>query len=256
MTSQSPRIYIYKITFEEVPYYYYGVKKEKHFNQKYWGSPVTNKWCWELYTPKKQILQFFEFSGEGWLEANKVEKRIISTVLNDKWCLNENAGGFFSIKSCSNAGKKSGEITKTLGVGVHGRSPEQMSEDGKKGARTHKENGTGVFGFTTEQRSKGGKKGGALSANKRKELKLGIFRFTPEEKSNFGKMGAETSKELNVGIYALTLEQRSENGKIGGKVAGNQRWMCTETGFISNAGGLAKYQKAKNIDTSKRVRIS
>jgi hypothetical protein len=32
MTSQSPRIYTYKITFEEIPYYYYGVKKEKYFN--------------------------------------------------------------------------------------------------------------------------------------------------------------------------------------------------------------------------------
>jgi hypothetical protein len=48
-----PRIYTYKITFEEVPYYYYGVHKEKTFNEEYWGSPVTNKWCWEFYTPKK-----------------------------------------------------------------------------------------------------------------------------------------------------------------------------------------------------------
>jgi len=33
MTSQSPRIYTYKITFEEVPYYYYGSKKEKAFDE-------------------------------------------------------------------------------------------------------------------------------------------------------------------------------------------------------------------------------
>ena len=33
MTSKSPRIYTYKITFEEVPYYYYGSKKEKYYNQ-------------------------------------------------------------------------------------------------------------------------------------------------------------------------------------------------------------------------------
>ena len=33
-----PRIYTYKITFEEVPYYYYGSKKEKYFNEEYWGS--------------------------------------------------------------------------------------------------------------------------------------------------------------------------------------------------------------------------
>ena len=71
MTSQSPRIYIYKITFEEVPYYYYGVKKEKYFNEEYWGSPITNKWCWELYTPKKQILQLFDYTDEGYVEAVK-----------------------------------------------------------------------------------------------------------------------------------------------------------------------------------------
>jgi hypothetical protein len=98
MTSQSPRIYLYKITFEEVPYYYYGVHKEKYFNDDYWGSPKTNKWCWELYTPKKQILEIFEFSDEGWLEANKVEERLIKPYFNtDKWCLNENCGGVIPV---------------------------------------------------------------------------------------------------------------------------------------------------------------
>ena len=89
MTSQSPRIYTYKITFEEVPYYYYGVKKEKKYNEEYWGSPVTNKWCWELYTSKKQILQLFDFTDEGWIEAQEVEKKLIRPFYNtDKWCLN------------------------------------------------------------------------------------------------------------------------------------------------------------------------
>ena len=71
MTSQSPRIYIYKITFIDTPYYYYGVHKEKRYNEEYWGSPVTNKWCWELYTPKKQILEFFKFSDDGYVECRK-----------------------------------------------------------------------------------------------------------------------------------------------------------------------------------------
>jgi hypothetical protein len=61
MTSQSPRIYLYKITFEEVPYYYYGVHKEKKFDEYYVGTPVTHKWCWELYTPKKQIQNSLEY---------------------------------------------------------------------------------------------------------------------------------------------------------------------------------------------------
>ena len=102
----SPRIYTYKITFEEVPYYYYGVHKEKYFDEKYWGTPVTHKWCWELYTPKKQILELFEFSGEGWIEAQEVEKRLIKPFYNtDKWCLNEHCGGKISLKVLSEAGK-------------------------------------------------------------------------------------------------------------------------------------------------------
>lgn len=257
MTNHSPRIYVYKITFEEVPYYYYGIKKEKYFNQEYWGSPVTNKWCWELYTPKKQILQLFDYTDEGWLEANKVEQRVIKPFYNiDKWCLNENAGGIFSIKSCSNAGKKSGELTKKLKVGVHGRSEEKMSDDGRKGGHKTYELGVGVFGLTLEERIENGKKGGASSADKRKELKVGIFGLTPEERTEIGRKSAKITERLGIGIYALTLEQKSENGKVGGKVAGNQRWKCTETGFVSNAGALTIYQKKRKIDTSKRIRLS
>ena len=76
MTSQSPRIYIYKITFEEVLYYYYGSKKEKYYNQEYWGSPVTHKWMWKFYTPKKQILQLFDTREE----ANAIENRIMQVT--------------------------------------------------------------------------------------------------------------------------------------------------------------------------------
>jgi len=96
MTSQSPRIYIYKITFEEVPYYYYGSKKEKYYNQEYWGSPVTHKWMWKFYTPKKQILQLFDTREE----ANAIENRIIKHFINEPYCLNENCGGIVSLSSC------------------------------------------------------------------------------------------------------------------------------------------------------------
>jgi hypothetical protein len=102
-----PRIYTYKIAFEEVPYYYYGSKKEKYFNEEYWGSPVTNKWCWELYTPKKQILELFDFTDDGYEECRKIEDRLIKPVLNDLWCLNESCGGNYSLKIRKDTGHKS-----------------------------------------------------------------------------------------------------------------------------------------------------
>jgi hypothetical protein len=57
---------------------------------------------------------------------------------------------------------------------------------------------------------------------------------------------------MRVGVHSLTTEQRSETGK---KVA-SQKWECLETGFITNAGNLTKYQRKRGIDTSKRVKVS
>ncbi len=199
-----PSIYTYKITFEEVPYYYYGVKKEEYYNQEYWGSPKTNKWCWELYTPKKQILELFEYSDNGWIEALNVEKRLIKPVFNlDKWCLNESCGGKVSL----DVHRKTGKKTQELGIGIFSQTKEQLQQNGRK-------TGT-LYGHI----------GGKKSSIKRKELKVGIF--------------------------GLTKEQMRENS-----IKNNsQKWICLETGHISNAGGLARYQKAKGIDTSKREKI-
>jgi hypothetical protein len=55
----TPRIYTYKITFEEIPHWYWGVHKEKNYGEEYLGSPVTHAWMWEFYTPRVQLLEFF-----------------------------------------------------------------------------------------------------------------------------------------------------------------------------------------------------
>ena len=229
MTSQSPRIYIYKITFDEVLYYYYGVHKEKKFNEYYMGSPVTHKWCWELYTPKKQILQFFDFTDEGWLEANKIEKRIIRPFLNDKWCLNENCGNIFSLTSCSKAGKMGGTKTYELGVGLHSLSTEERKEIGRKsGCKTY-------------------------------ELGIGAFSVSPEQRKEINQKINENNRKNKVGIYSRTKKQLVEIGKnwgkVGSKKTNSQKWMCLETGYITTSGPLTSYQNARGIDTSKRKRI-
>jgi hypothetical protein len=264
MTFNSPRIYIYKITFEEVSYYYYGVKKEKRYDEEYWGSPITNKWCWELYTPKKQILQFFEFSDEGWLEAQSIEKRLIRPFLNDKWCLNERCGSNFSLKVLSENGKRVGKISgprhKENGTGVFSQTKEEMSENGKKGTQIQKEMGTGVWGLTPEQRTamgkKGGAKGGAVMGKRHYEEGTGIFSLSSEEKLEVRSMGGKKAKELGVGVHSYTKEEKIELGRRGGTTTSSQRWTCTETGYISTPAGLSNYQKKRGIDTSKRHRIS
>jgi hypothetical protein len=264
MTSKSPRIYIYKITFDEVSYYYYGVHKEKKFDEYYMGSPVTHKWCWELYTPKKQILEFFEYSDEGWLKAQEVEKRLIRPVYqNDKWCLNESCGGIMSLDSKRKNGKKVAENHKKNGTGIYALTPEQKSEGGKKGGKIggkisgkmQYKLGIGIHGMTFEEKSKRSTKNGL----KHKENKTGVCGRNKEQMIEDGKKGGKISGqktyELSIGLFGLSMEQQKENQIKGGKVVTSQVWECTVTGHRSNPGALTKYQRARGIDTSKRERI-
>ena len=252
----SPRIYIYKITFEEVPYYYYGVHKEKYFNEEYWGSPVTNKWCWELYTPKKQILQLFDFTDEGWLEAQEVEQRLIKPFYNDdKWCLNECCGPVVSL----NISRKVGENSYKHSKGIFALTEEQRKEVCKNAGKKLYEQGKGIFALSSEKRSKISEKAG----QKTYKLGKGIHGRTKEQMTLDGKKGGKIggkktgrkTYELGIGIHALSKEQKKENGKKGAKKTSSQKWKCLITGHISNPGALSNYQKLRGIDTSNRVRI-
>jgi hypothetical protein len=268
MTSQSPRIYIYKITFEEVLYYYYGVHKEKKFGEYYMGSPVTHKWCWELYTSKKQILEVFPYTDEGWLEAQEVEKRIIKPFYNnDRWCLNEHCGGKISLTILRNVGRISGKKSYEEGTGMFSLTPEQKSENSKKlyekklgiHSLTHEQRvelskksyaeGKGLAKMTTEERRK--------IATKNYEEGRGWFSLTSEERSEICRKNHNEGKG---GLSSITKEQMIENGRKGGKsaskITNSQKWMCTETGHITNAGALTNYQRKRDIDTSKRIRLS
>lgn len=244
MTSQSPRIYTYKITFEEVPYYYYGVHLEKIYDEYYMGSPYTNKWCWEIYTPKKQILEIFNHSDRGWIEAQNVESRLIKPVFNtDKWCLNENCGGKISRK----ISKQIGERYKKFGIGVCGMSYEQRKKNGIKSSTWQRENGKGIYNLSKQQRKENGRKAGI----KTRDLKIGVHGLTPEQKSKAGKKGGLKNKENNIGFCGMSKEQRQKNAKK----TNSQEWMCLETKFVTNSGSLTRYQKARGIDTSKRIRL-
>jgi hypothetical protein len=95
-----PRIYTYKIRFEEIPDWYWGVHKENKYKEFYMGSPKTHAWKWDTYTPYLEVCEVFPYTDEGWEEACKVEKRCIKPDLNNPLCLNENAGGFMSLNAC------------------------------------------------------------------------------------------------------------------------------------------------------------
>jgi hypothetical protein len=252
-----PRIYTYKVTFEEIPHWYWGVHKEKSYNDGYTGSPVTHRWMWDFYTPKIQILETFPFSEEGWKEAQLVEKRLITPDLNNPLCLNENCGGFLSLSLCSEAGKKGAEILHLVKdewgrsahiMRIHGEKDELgRSMHGVKVAKRLMELGVGVTARTPEQMTEHGKKGMAAMRAV----------LSPEQMKENSRKGAGI---LN---SSLTLEQKREYGRKGGRKGGkkgsantnSQRWRSTVDGFISNAGGVASHNKANGWDPGARVRI-
>jgi hypothetical protein len=248
MEKKTPRIYTYKITFEETRHYYYGVHKEKKFGEEYWGSPVTHKWMWEFYTPQKQVLELFDFSDEGYTEADKVEKRLIRPVYNtDPLCLNENCGGRVSLE----AARKNGLKCKENGIGFFKMTKEQRRRVAKK----NEENGIGIHKMTPEQKSEAGKIGGKIagkiSGRKNYENGIGCFKFTPEERREISRKGGLKVYENKIGIHKRTKEEMREHAiKIN-----SQKWQCTVTGHVSNAGALSRYQKARGIDTSNRIRL-
>ena len=111
--------------------------------------------------------------------------------------------------------------------------------------------GVGIHSLTNEERKEIGKKSGL----KTYELGIGIFGLSPEQKSEISRRNGIKTKELGIGIFELSPEQRREIGRKSGKYVCSQKWKCLETGFITNPGNLTKYQKARGIDTSQRVRI-
>jgi hypothetical protein len=179
-----PRIYTYKITFEEAPFWYWGVHKEKKFNEKYYGTPVAHKWAWEFYTPRIQILQFFE----NWEEAKTVENRLIYPDLNNPLCLNEAVGFLMSLESCSRGGISATQIARERRIGFFGPKTALQLETSRReasilaqfsvenGRKVGKENvllRRGVFGLSEEERktnaSKAGKVGGKHTGSQKWE---------------------------------------------------------------------------------------
>jgi hypothetical protein len=155
---KSPRIYTYKVTFEEIPHWYWGVHKEKKFGEFYLGSPKTNKWMWEFYTPKIQILEFFPYTDEGWKEANLVEDRLIIPDLNNLLCLNEGCNVFCSIEAARKGGKKGGK--KGGQIKNAKMTPEQRSEWSRKAQEN----------VTPEERAEYGRRAAAVTHAKKDEL--------------------------------------------------------------------------------------
>ena len=191
-----PRIYTYKVTFKEVPYWYWGSHKEKRYGEKYLGTPKSHKWMWDFYTPEICILEFFE----TWEEARKVENRLIKQDLEKKFCLNEHCGGSMSLASL----KKGYEAVKNLP---------------SLGGFSLRDQKSGIFAYTEAEKSKRGKR--AAETN----LKKGTAVYA-EGVASLGGIAVhaekdETGKSLHAKKMAITLFEDPDHPELGHHNAGN-----------------------------------
>ena len=122
-----------------------------------------------------------------------------------------------------------------------------MSNHSRQIGLVEAKNKIGMFSLTKEQKREIGLKC--------KENGIGMFSLTKEQRQENGKKSKLTNQKNGTGIFALTPEQRSELGKKCAEKSNYQKWMCLETGYISNPGGLSCYQKKRGIDTKLRIKL-
>jgi len=218
-----PRIYTYKITFKGSNFFYFGIHKEKFFDEEYWGSPVTHKHLWDVYGLEKEILSCFS----SWGEAKKAERELILPFLNDSLCLNENAGGMYSLSAMAKGGQIVGRMCKEQKKGFFAMSSEEWSEAGRKGGRKGGkrcyEEGKGLFGRPPEKIkqdcSRGGKIGGPIGGRKSKPSKESRLKLAqtaretrrkyPHILEKFLKAGDEARKKP-IRVINLSTDEREE----------------------------------------------
>lgn len=217
------KYYTYKVTFKDLPgYFYYG--KHKDNGKPYFGSPKTWRRLWSLFEPEVQVLQWYKTAKE----VGSAEKAIIRATWDDKYSLNENAGGSFSEEVCRKNGKKTGPDT------VKAMLDHPNTKESQKCEAMNSHPGT------LENQRKQGKANGAKTG-------------ATNGRSGLAKMPRETRVANG---KATGSANGKSNGPANGKAATSQRWQCLVTGHVSNPGALSNYQKSRGIDTSLRVKLT
>jgi hypothetical protein len=245
--------YTYRINFVD-GYYYYGkrlLKRNNPLTDGYYGTPITHKekWCTTMFW--KEIINEYD----DWIECSKSEIELIRPVLNDPMCLNENCGGYSSLKILKENGKRAGtiqplEVKRANGykardqkLGMFAMSPEERTEVSKQAGLDQLERKVGIHTQSIEDRKRMGEYC--------RDNKIGFHSWSREQYEEHGKKLRDEGK----GIFGLSKEQKSEMTKKISKIRNAQRWQCTVTGHISNPTGLSKYQNNRNINTKNRIKI-
>jgi len=175
------KTYIYKITFDETPHFYFGVRKHSTpENDVYMGTPYTHKNYWEIYTPKKQILWVYD----DWNFACKIEKSLISQNWQNKYCLNMNVGGIVPTDLCQLGAIRANQTIKTK---------RQLNPDYDLKLQEHmrKMNESKISKMKED-------------INYSQSCKRGLWKGTPKEKRQ--EIGKKIQKSLGVELICFNID--------------------------------------------------
>jgi hypothetical protein len=250
--------------------YYYTYYSYEEYGRGYFGS----RGCECL--PEEDINYFGSFRDKTFKPTQKIILGIYETreeayadeiILHDYYDVANNphfanranatsTKFYVPIEKAKETGKKVAQNNKELGIGIFSFTSDKRSEMGKVGGTKSYQLGVGIHALTSEERKECGKMGGKKAHKTQQELGIGFWGLTLEQRQENAKKGEEKRKKEGLGLYGLTTEERSEAGKKSAQKLHSERWMCEETGHITNAGALTRFQKHRGIDTSKRKQVA
>jgi hypothetical protein len=214
--------YIYIIFFSD-GFYYVGKRKcpisKTPWSDKYCGSPCTHREKWFSGTPYTKIVHTFGITTDR--EAKNQETQLLRNLgwKTDLFCLNEWDNESWTEEGSSRGGKM--------------RQEQRTSEERKEHARQV----------------------GSIHGPLSYKNKTALFAQSPDKQLKNAKAGGEASKTRKIGIFAIPPEQHSANSRKAGKTTSELRFKCLVTGHISTPGGLSRYQNARGIQTTLRVKL-
>ena len=229
-------------SYEEFGRGYIG-KRSCHCNPEedvtYFGS-----YSDETFKPTQKIILGTYDTLEELAKAEEILHAFYDVAPNPHFANKHNAGeNFYYVMTSEEASKNAKKSWENM-------TPEQRSERAKKA----------YANMTPEQRSESARKRNAnMTPEQRSERsRKAQANMTPEHRSeiarrrNANMTPEQRSESARKREASKTPEQRSENAKKANSI----KFQCTETGFITNPANLSRYQRARGIDTSKRIRLS
>lgn len=121
------------------------------------------------------------------------------------------------------------------------RSGPHTEETIQKMRRNRKGKGTGASKLSREHFQAIGRTGGVKGSRSQRM----------EDK----RKGGIKARDSGLGFFALSEEENQDKSRRAAQTTNSLRYRCTVTGKVSTPGGLARWQRARGIDTSFREEV-